>query len=98
MMYIKFNENPIYNDINECFGDLMEIDSINIYTRNMRIIQNFKEIYYTLKCKKGFMKFLWKIREPKIRAHYHPENLIKLLNENKYELNSEEFERMLDSW
>ena len=43
------------------------------------------------------MKFLWKIREPKIQAHYHPDNLVKLLS-SVDEKDEEEFDRVIDNW
>jgi oligoendopeptidase F len=53
-----------------------------------------------LKFKKGFWDLLWKkIREPKIREYYKPENLILNLKKmNIYDENIELFNNFLNSW
>jgi hypothetical protein len=56
-----------------------EIKTINtIYN----IIHNFRNLYYLLKYKKQFHKWLWKSREKNIISLYHPSNIIKLLDDD----------------
>ena len=56
-------------------------------------LNNFKHLYYCLKFKLQFRKWLWeKIREPKIMQHYNPKYLIENLNKNN------ELEEFLNSW
>jgi hypothetical protein len=72
------------------------------YIIQMRNITNriirFKELFYTLKYKKRFRDLLWvRIREPKIRNKYHPDNLIKLL-EHRDNLTLDELDELDDNW
>jgi hypothetical protein len=62
------------------------------------IIIRFKELFYALKYKKMFRDWLWvRIREPKIRNKYHPDNLIKLL-EDREKLTLDELDELDDNW
>jgi hypothetical protein len=62
------------------------------------IIGRFKETFYTLKYKKQFRDLLWvKVREPKIRAKYHPQHLFKML-EARGELDVDELDALMDQW
>ncbi len=52
----------------------------NIIRQNIRILNKFRHLYYSLKFKKRFHDWLWiKVRLPKIESQYHPDNLYKLL-------------------
>ncbi len=49
----------------------------------MNKLHKFRNLYYSLKFKKQFRKWLWeRVRLPKIEAHYHPDNLINMLQED----------------
>jgi len=62
------------------------------------IFIRFKELFYDLKYKKLFRDWLWvRIREPKIRNKYHPDNLIKLL-ESPENLTLYELDELYDNW
>ena len=62
------------------------------------IIIRFKELFYVLKYKKQFRDLLWvHIREPKIRNKYHPNNLIKML-EDREKLTLDELDKLDDNW
>lgn len=62
------------------------------------VINRFREIFYALKYKQCFRHLLWeKIREPKIRAKYHPSNLEKMLEEHK-DLDVDELDALMDQW
>jgi len=67
-------------------------------TNKTNIFIRFKELFYTLKYKKQFRDWLWvHIREPKIRNKYHPDNLIKLL-EDREKLTLDELDELDDNW
>ena len=73
-----------------CNDELSDVYTINIAehfimkNEKVKIINRFRELFYSLKFKNKFRKILWeKIREPKIQQIYSPENLIDFLNENK---------------
>jgi hypothetical protein len=62
------------------------------------IIIRFKELFYVLKYKKQLRDWLWvRIREPKIRNKYHPDNLIKLL-EDQENLTLDQLDELDDNW
>jgi hypothetical protein len=61
--------------------------------QKIKIINKFRKLYYSLKFKKQFRKWLWElVREPKIMQKYHPSYLSENLNE---ETNLEHF---LENW
>jgi hypothetical protein len=61
-------------------------------------IKRFREMFYALKYKHRFRHMLWvKVREPKIRAKYHPDNLAKMLDE-RGELDVDELDALMDQW
>jgi hypothetical protein len=82
-----------------------EINNINMmmeYIIEMRnknnIFIRFKELFYAVKYKKQFRHWLWvRIREPKIRIKYHPDNLIKWL-EGPENLRLDELDELDDNW
>ena len=109
---IRFNNNPIYevlHDFKFRFIDNYTSSAlyINIIRQNIKKINNFRFTYYLLKFKRGFWNLLWvKVREPKIREYYCPENLIiKLKEMNIYDENSENkdenmeiIDNLLNNW
>lgn len=69
----------------------------DVYSK-IKTTNRFKELYYLLKFKQKFRALLWeKVREPKIRAKYHPDNLMKMLEE-KGEMELDELDEMLERW
>ena len=67
-------------------------------TNKNNIIIRFKELFYALKYKKKFRHLLWvHIREPKIRTKYHPDNLIKML-EDRENLTLDELDEFDNKW
>lgn len=49
--------------------------------RNINVLQKFRSIYYYAKYRNRLRKWLWeRIREPKIKAAYHPDKLKKCLD------------------
>lgn len=106
---IRFNYNPIYevlHDLKFIFIDNYTSSAlyINIIRQNIKKINNFRFTYYLLKFKRGFWDLLWiKVREPKIREYYSPENLIIKLKEiNIYDENKDEnmeiMDNLLNNW
>jgi hypothetical protein len=77
----------------------MSIASYIIQLRNqINIVNQFRELFYALKYKKQFQYLLWiKIREPKIRNKYHPNNLIAILD-GKDEITLDELDNLIDNW
>jgi hypothetical protein len=84
------------------FDNEKNVIYLNEYVIQMRnkinIMIRFKELFYTLKYKNKFRHWLWvHIREPKIRNKYHPDNLIKLL-EDRENLTLDELDEFNDNW
>jgi hypothetical protein len=91
ILEFHFYENPIY--------DVIGTTDINTVKRKLSILNKFKNMYYYLKFKKKFRDILWiKIREPKIRKQYSPENLIKLLSTMNDENDEDEFYMLIENW
>jgi hypothetical protein len=68
------------------------------YVLREETIHRFREMFYALKYKQHFRRLLWeKVREPKIRARYHPDNLAKMLEE-RGELDMDELDKIMDEW
>jgi Leucine-rich repeat (LRR) protein len=92
----------------DCRYNLLLFDNEKKITNTMEyIIQmrnknnifiRFKELFYAFKYKKQFRDWLWvRIREPKIRNKYHPDNLIKLL-EDRENLTLDELDELDYNW
>ena len=62
-----------------------------------QIINRFRHLYYSLKYKEKFRELLWeKVRLPKIKEKYSPENIAELLRQVDDE-DEEGFDRVLES-
>ena len=92
--YIAIIGNPIYDYI--CSLEMIENDYdsdgeiipqyyndefyINTIKQNLKILNKFRFLYYSLKFKNKFRDWLWKkVREPKIQKQFHPSRLLQLL-------------------
>jgi uncharacterized protein with von Willebrand factor type A (vWA) domain len=64
-----------------------------IIVKKLKILYNFRNLYYCLKFKQHFRHLLWKIREPKIIKKYHPSYLIKFLTDENIDMDV-----VLDNW
>ena len=95
---LSFIGNPIHNVFhnikiieNEDSDDEFDYDGypilsynshINTINKNIKILNNFRFLYYCLKFKNKFRAWLWeKVREPKIQQKYHPSRLLELLKD-----------------
>ena len=79
---IVHKDNPIY----EIIGN----KNIN---QNLRVLNQFRYLYYCLKYKKRFRDILWvKIREPKIRLKYSHDYLVANLHEDT------DLDELLNNW
>jgi hypothetical protein len=82
---IFYRNNPIYEIINN-----YDVDKIN---QKMRVLNQFRYLYYCLKFKKRFRDLLWiKIREPKIRKRYSHAYLVEHLHEDT------DLDELLSNW
>jgi Leucine-rich repeat (LRR) protein len=78
------NNNPIYEIVN--------ITRFNV-KENIQILNNFRHLYYCLKFKKQFRKWLWeKVREPNVKKMYNPNYLFEKLGED------DDLVSFLDNW
>ena len=94
LTYLHLNEeleeltcenNPIYEIINT--------NDIQIITQKLRVLNQFRYLYYSLKYKKRFRDWLWvKIREPKIRERYSHNYLVANLHEET------DLDDLLENW
>ena len=61
--------------------------------QNIQILNNFRNLYYCLKFKKQFRKWLWeKVREPNIKRIYSPNYLVENLEDE------DDLDTVLDNW
>jgi Leucine-rich repeat (LRR) protein len=104
MRYIELFGNPIYDYV--CSLEMIENDyniiegiivdggyDINTIKPNVKILNKFRFLYYSLKFKNKFRDWLWKkVREPKIQQQYHPSRLAELLkHEDIDDIDEEKF-------
>ena len=81
--------NPIY----EIVGSNILVQRLVQIKQNVEIVNNFRHLYYSLKCKKKLRKWLWeKVREPNIKRIYNPLYLIENLNED------DDLDTVLNNW
>lgn len=73
-------------------------ERIVTFRKKIHILNCFRDIFYAFKFKKQFRKWLWeKVREPKIRAKYHPDNLMKML-EGREDMDLDELDELQEKW
>ena len=88
-IYLYYPNNPIYNILNVGINK----NSLVKVKKNVKIVNNFRHLYYSLKYKKQLRKWLWeKVREKQISEKYHPNYLLENLNEN------EDLDEILNNW
>jgi len=98
VVYEIFNENNYYGNL-----DTESLNKLCIQNARKKIIKlnKLRSMYFSLRFKRQFWNLLWvKIREPKIREYYKPENLItKLLEFNSCEEDDNEaLNTFLSNW
>ena len=77
--------NPIYEIVNN--------NSLIKTKQNIQILNNFRHLYYCLKFKNQFRKWLWeKVREPNVKKLYNPNYLIEILG------NEDDLDSVLYNW
>jgi len=80
-----FYDNPIF--------DIINTDNKDKINRKIRVLNQFRYLYYSLKFKKRFRDLLWvKIREPKIRERYSHDYLLENLHEET------DLDELLENW
>jgi len=85
-------ENMAVNRRNQSENDFFSNDELKIIKSKIAILNKFRYLYYCLRWKKKFTKWLWKIREPQIQQKYHPRYLLEHLTED------DELEEFLEKW
>ena len=89
LITLNCSYNPIYKIVNSPFSFY---DTIKII-KNIKILNNFRHLYYSLKFKKQLRKWLWeKVREPNIKKMYNPTYLIENLKEE------DDLDKVLNNW
>jgi len=82
---MDYINNPIYDIINS-----NDIDKIK---QKLRVLNQFRYLYYSFKFKNRFRDWLWvKIREPKIREKYSYDYLVANLHEET------DLDELLENW
>jgi hypothetical protein len=65
---------------NISFISLHNVEELQTIKNKIKVFHNCKYIIYSFKCRKQFRKLLWeKVREPKIRRQFAPENILDIL-------------------
>ena len=102
MEYVIYNNTRLYNFMRNFVPfDLLETQLNGEYDlrmeekiANLNTYYKFVYLYYTLKYKSKFIKWLWKSREKKIQEQYSPEKLKELLETNE----GEDLSEILEKW
>jgi Leucine-rich repeat (LRR) protein len=82
----------LYYDVNPIF-EIINSDDKDIINQKLRVLNQFRYLYYCLKFKKRLRDLLWvKIREPKIRKKYSYEYLVEHLHEDT------DLDEVLNNW
>jgi Leucine-rich repeat (LRR) protein len=77
--------NPIY--------EIVDNDTLFQIKKNIQILNNFRNLYYSLKFKKQFRKWLWeKVKEPNAKKLYNPIYLVENLGED------DDLDTVLNNW
>jgi hypothetical protein len=83
---------------NEIYEVIYSYNILVIKDKN-EIINKFRMIYYSLRFKTQLKNWLWKrVREPKIKQYYSPENLMKLLDTLNDENDEDELDKLVNRW
>jgi hypothetical protein len=81
---------------NNPISEIVNNTSLIKIKQNLQILNNFRHLFYRLKFKKQFKKWLWeKVREPKIKKMYSPNYLIENLGDKEEE---EDLDTVLNNW
>ena len=89
---LDMGNNPVY-DVLYDLDNIIKTYEIPIKTNKiLKIINKFRSLYYQLKFKKHFIKWLWKSREKQIEEKYHPKYLLENLDENT------DLDEFLNNW
>jgi Leucine-rich repeat (LRR) protein len=82
---ISYSNNFIY--------EIVTSDTLFQINNNIKILNNFRDLYYCLKFKKQLRKWLWeKVREPNAMRQYGPNYLIENLGDD------DDLDEVLDNW
>jgi len=82
---LNLKENPIYQ--------LIPYNGIKTLRQKIQILTNFKHLYFSLKFKNPFRRWLWElVREPKIALKFHPSYLAEHL------VDGMELDNVLEEW
>jgi Leucine-rich repeat (LRR) protein len=97
LVWLYVAKNPICDTIHG--ADIpSDVLFMEITRKRVQILYNFKYLYYSLKLKSRFRRWLWeKVREPKIKEYYSPANLQKLLS-GIDEHDFEQLDAVLNDW
>jgi len=88
---LYYADTPIYEMIKHSYTNHNDINTIK---QKIRVLNQFRHLYYSLRFKKQFRHWLWvKIREPLIREKYHPRYLLENLCDEDIDL-----DQVLDNW
>jgi len=91
---INNNLEELYCSYNPIFDVIFNTYELSITRRDVKILNNFRRTFYTLKYKGKFRRWLWNVREKIAMDRYSPANLEALLSQ----VEEEEFEEVLDTW
>jgi Leucine-rich repeat (LRR) protein len=85
LKFLHCYNNPIY--------EVVKKNSFIKVKQNLRIVNNFRHLYYCLKFKKQFRKWLWeKVRESNVKKLYNPNYLIENLGDE------DDLDTVLSNW
>jgi predicted DNA-binding transcriptional regulator len=95
---LNFHNNPKIDYYIKHNNNIHIYDYIVELQKQIRIVNQFRELFYALKYKKQLHHWLWvHVREPKIRNKYHPSNLMAMLEE-KEDMTLDELDELLEKW
>jgi Leucine-rich repeat (LRR) protein len=84
----------LYCSDNPIFDIIFNTYELSITRQDVKTLNNFRRMFYSLKYKGKFKRWLWNIRETLAMGKYSPANLEELLSQ----VEEEEFQEVLDTW
>ena len=96
----NYHGNPVLCDLLPC---LVPFHVTGTLKKKIQTLHTFAHLYFSLRLRSAFHRWMWKSREKRIRAHYHPKILWQFVSsveqkESQGVHDVEDLDHFLDKW